>query len=495
MSLPYPDGSKVEILAPGWYVRMTGNVYASKPSKIRDYSTTVREVLNKIREAKGETPGENGHAIQAGPGNALNDDEILLRARRASNGEKFRRLMAGDTSAHAGDDSSADLALCNILRFWTGGDPEQIDRIFRRSGLMRQKWDECRGESTYGERTIALSLKTREFYTDRSSQEEVVARGSEEPTGLSGRQLIGKAITEGIEPPVMLIDGILYEGMIHAWHGEPGAGKTLLALWAALEVMKCGRAVLYLDEEGSARTVAERVEGMGADPHTLDELFHYYQSPGVTLSEESVSSMLLTAREVRPALVVFDSWVDFLALNGLNENDSVDVTRWVLSVAYPLRELGAAILLLDHVNKDGSGKGGRGSSAKLAKLDAGYKLMKNEDYDRQGMGKVTLIRDKDRPAALEKSLSFAVGGDGSGRIRVAPNAQIIHTDDEPTPNERKMLDVLTSGMRHGEWQKASGLARSSFNQGRERLLKMGLVERREGLYVPAGMTDMTEEAA
>ena len=115
---------------------------------------------------------------------------------------------------------------------------------------MRGKWDERRGASTYGQRTIALALKFREFYTGRSQEEEAVET-SEEPTGLTGRQLIGKAITEGIEPPPMLIDGMLYEGMVHAWHGEPGAGKTLLALWAALRIMQEGRKVLYLDEEGS----------------------------------------------------------------------------------------------------------------------------------------------------------------------------------------------------------------------------------------------------
>ena len=376
VSYTFPDGSKLEILAPGWYVRMTGDVYASKPSKVGDHTRTVRATLQKIREVTGESLGEEGHAAEPGPGNSLTDEEVLERAASARNGERFSRLMDGDTSAHSRDDSSADLALCNILRFWTGGDPEQMNRIFRKSNLMRPKWNEVHHAdgTTYGQGTIALALKTREFYTDRSPQEGAAKSGGE-PTGLKGRRLIGKAITDGIEPPAMLIDGILYEGMVHAWHGEPGAGKTLLALWAALRIMQEGRAVLYLDEEGSALTVAERMEGMGADPKLLDDLFHYYQSPGVTLSEESVGSMLLTAKEVGPDLVVFDSWVDFLALNGLNENDSVDVTRWVLQVAYPLRQMGAATLLLDHVNKDGSGKGGRGSSAKLAKLDAGYKLV------------------------------------------------------------------------------------------------------------------------
>ena len=119
----------------------------------------------------------------------------------------------------------------------------------------------------------------------------------------------------------------------------------------------------------------------------------------------------------------------------------------------------------------------------------------NQDYDRQGMGKVTLIRDKDRPAALERSVAFAVGGDGTGRIRVVPDAEILYAAHEPTPNEQKMLGTLSPAMRHGEWQKASGLAKSSFNAGLKRLLRLGLVEKLDECYFPAGATDLAKEAA
>ncbi len=54
--------------------------------------------------------------------------------------------------------SEADLALCSILAFWTGKDSEWIDRLFRKSGLMRGKWDEYRGDQTYGQLTIAKAI-------------------------------------------------------------------------------------------------------------------------------------------------------------------------------------------------------------------------------------------------------------------------------------------------------------------------------------------------
>lgn len=84
------------------------------------------------------------------------DDEIVRRASAAANGAKFTALMRGE----GGDDASSnDMALCCLLAFWTR-DPEQIDRIFRTSDLMRAKWDERRADSTYGADTIEHALQT-----------------------------------------------------------------------------------------------------------------------------------------------------------------------------------------------------------------------------------------------------------------------------------------------------------------------------------------------
>lgn len=87
------------------------------------------------------------------------DDLLVQKAGSAANGEKFKRLWEGDTSLHRGDDSAADLALCNILAYWTGNDADRIDRLFRRSGLYRAKWDGRRGDKTYGQMTIAKALE------------------------------------------------------------------------------------------------------------------------------------------------------------------------------------------------------------------------------------------------------------------------------------------------------------------------------------------------
>ena len=53
------------------------------------------------------------------------------------------------------DHSSADAALLSHLAFWTGKDCERMDRLFRQSALMRDKWDRKEGTyGTYGNRSV-----------------------------------------------------------------------------------------------------------------------------------------------------------------------------------------------------------------------------------------------------------------------------------------------------------------------------------------------------
>ncbi len=95
----------------------------------------------------------------------LTDEEVMAKAGASKNGEKFMKLYHGDTEGYASQ-SEADLALCNHLAFWCNGDMEQMDRLFRESSLMREKWDRSQSGSTYGEITMKKAVSgTASFYT------------------------------------------------------------------------------------------------------------------------------------------------------------------------------------------------------------------------------------------------------------------------------------------------------------------------------------------
>jgi len=69
---------------------------------------------------------------------------------------------------------------------------------------------------------------------------------------------LGEIMRDGIDPPEMLVDALLYVARHHVLMSEPGEGKTLLALGIIGPLLEAGKTVVYLDEENGAQTPASR---------------------------------------------------------------------------------------------------------------------------------------------------------------------------------------------------------------------------------------------
>lgn len=106
-----------------------------------------------------ENATEDSRSTPRESSTTLSDSALLRRAHAAKNGEKFGQLWRGRTTGYASQ-SEADMALCCLLAFWTGGDTKRVDSLFRDSGLMREKWDEQHyaDGSTYGEVTVRRAI-------------------------------------------------------------------------------------------------------------------------------------------------------------------------------------------------------------------------------------------------------------------------------------------------------------------------------------------------
>jgi primase-polymerase (primpol)-like protein len=128
----------------------------------------------------------------AGPGVELSDDDLLERAIDSKSGATIQALLDGDAAlwqtheSRYPSQSEADMGLCFFLGFWTGGDPERMDRLFRNSGLMREKWDRRHygNGATYGDVCIARTLlKLDDYYSPPSDQTRSRrGRNSDPPT-------------------------------------------------------------------------------------------------------------------------------------------------------------------------------------------------------------------------------------------------------------------------------------------------------------------------
>jgi len=146
-----------EMYEHGRFLVFTGNVLPGSPTTVNNSQPAIDKIYSQMF---GDTPDNPTPKVSPRNTHTVNvsDSELIERAKSASNGDKFTRLWDGDTSDSCGDHSSADLALCCMLAFWTDNDPGRVDSLFRESGLMRSKWDEYRGTQTYGQMTIEKAV-------------------------------------------------------------------------------------------------------------------------------------------------------------------------------------------------------------------------------------------------------------------------------------------------------------------------------------------------
>jgi primase-polymerase (primpol)-like protein len=135
---------------------VTGDHVPGTPAEIEERTEALAAIHTEYVAAETVETTTEAHRSSV----ILDDRELVQKATRAANGERFERLWNGSTTGYPSH-SEADMALCCHLAFWTGGDFGQMDRLFRDSGLMRGKWDEVHfaDGSTYGEKTISRAAE------------------------------------------------------------------------------------------------------------------------------------------------------------------------------------------------------------------------------------------------------------------------------------------------------------------------------------------------
>ncbi|ELY72164.1 hypothetical protein C488_15382 [Natrinema pellirubrum DSM 15624] len=198
-----PDGrnrrGSIELYDTARFFTVTGDTLEESPSRVARRQDALEAIHREyVKDSESDGASESGYRgvtdEQASTDTAgdvdvdLEDEELLEKARNASNGEKFERLWRGSTAGYESQ-SEADMALCCLLAFWTGGDHTRMDRLFRQSGLLREKWDDVHyaDGSTYGEKTIERAItSTSEFYDPDARDDSSEASSRQNESAITG---------------------------------------------------------------------------------------------------------------------------------------------------------------------------------------------------------------------------------------------------------------------------------------------------------------------
>lgn len=167
----------VEMYDSGRFFIMTGNC-ASEFAEIANCTERIKPLHEKyIGSGTEPTTG----IAPAAPLN-LSESEIVRLAEDSKQGEAFHALYSGKWDAIYTSQSEADLGFCNMLAFWCRCDEQLMDKIFRSSGLMREKWDRKQSGTTYGKITLQKAIKgCSKVYEPKSEYHIVIGQPAAKP--------------------------------------------------------------------------------------------------------------------------------------------------------------------------------------------------------------------------------------------------------------------------------------------------------------------------
>jgi hypothetical protein len=192
---------------------------------------------------------------------------------------------------------------------------------------------------------------------------------------------------------------LFYAGRLNEIHGEPGEGKTNVAIAAMNIILAQGGSVLYIDPEDTPQGFVNRALGLGGDGDAIRERVYYLHNPA---PEEILAAQVWSATNPT-SLVVLDGMAEALSSCQMNEDSNPEVLDFLRSYIRPFAEAGCAVLILDHVAKSQESRGrfARGAGSKLGRYDgAVYQIELGKAYTPDVAGFVRLKVSKDRNGGI-----------------------------------------------------------------------------------------------
>jgi hypothetical protein len=427
----------------------------------------------------------------------LTDEQVIGLAKGARNGAKFQALWQGDTGGYASH-SEADQALVSLLAFYTRNQ-KQLDRLYRSSGLCREKWI---NRSDYRRSTIekALSNLTDTYAPSDDGARMAVGNGRASLPSLSpslykeegrGRKLEAVRFSEMEVPGPRryLLKDLVLAAYVTLLYGDGGVAKSLLALalavavagdseeWLGHEVESCP--VLYvdfeLDTEEQARRVHQLCRGQGID--TPPEGLLYMSALGHP-AREAFASALAACKNHSIGLMVVDSLG--LALQG-DAEAARDVIGFFQKSIEPFRTEGIAVLIIDHQSRLQAGQSyqSKGAFGSVFKTNLARSVIQVEATERgDGTLKVILRQKKHNFGPLAEpfgvKLSFSEDSVSLGVV----NLEAAELAEEATLNATERVKLALEDGPAYPWEIAehTGLAMKTVKNALTGLRKQEVVE-------------------
>lgn len=377
-----PDGArrkgKIEAYDGARFLTFTGHRLDGTPDAIEERGDALATFHGEYLATEPKKPQKEQTGAPVAS-LALDDGELIERARKARNGAKFAALWDGDAGSDA---SQADAALCSLLAFWTGRDAARVDSLFRRSGLMREKWDTRHSADgkTYGQMTVEKAVSScAEIYKGNATRGPLDATAKAPKSGTSdfqtsdvpdekpkARRLVPIGDLRNRPAPNWLLQRFLVAGATSLFTADSGSYKSFVALHIAYCVAHglpfFGRGVqrgpvVYVAGEGAGGLRARSMAWNKHHERESPENLFVWEGAVQIANVGEVAALLLELEEagVHPALIIFDTLNR--CAEGLDENSARDMGLFCAGLERIKRATGAHVCVVHHNNASGKSRG------------------------------------------------------------------------------------------------------------------------------------------
>lgn len=386
----------IELYTENHFAALTGDTTQGDISC--DYTVALSQCVEKYFRINQDSVNGNANSVDGNEWRTspvpewsgyANDSELIQRAKESKSGGVFRGKASFDDLWEANSDklgvtypsendrpydySDADAALAQHLAWWTGNHHQRIFELMLESNLRRDKWD----REDYLPRTIRAACNRQTSWCTYVVQEKTEFQSQSNFDSDTEWQIVNIANIRAEPPrlPQFIIDFLLPQNELSLCAGHGGAGKSQLALQAAVSIAlglpflgnkTIQSRVIFISAEDTAEIVRYRIDiicqELSIDPQvvagnlmildaTVDPSLFEEQNGNKAKVTTKYSKLLGYIESFRAEVVIIDNASDTF---DANEN----VRSYVRGFLRALKQLKATVLLLAHVNKktaDGHG--------------------------------------------------------------------------------------------------------------------------------------------
>lgn len=446
----------VEMYNSGRYFALTGNVYNDK-AVLRDAQPAIDSLYDELANARMKAQ-EKPTQVQSG-GLTLDDSKLIEIAANARNGTLFTDLFTGKWESHYSSQSEADLALCNMLAFYTGRGATQMDRLFRQSGLMREKWSRKQSGTTYGAITIQNAVEhcTKVFDPHTTAEQDFTDVLGQQPKEQQNGPL--KLIPlSAIQPQSVkwLWKPYIPLGKITLLEADPGTGKTYLCLALASVVSSGSRfymepegtihdpaPVIYLTaEDGLSDTIVPRLNTCIPQPNLENIVTIDDREKSLTFLDNRIEEAL---KALHPKLFVIDPLQAYLGAK-VDMHRANEVRPVMAHIAKLAEEYECAFVMIMHMNKNALGAQAMYRGLGSIDIPAVARSMLYMGRNPQNKEERVLCHIKSSLAAAGPSLTFNICPEFGGVMFTGTTELDYMAITNPQTGRNKPAPTLTDAM-------------------------------------------------